>query len=58
MNAHFTNVLISGSRDYSEDLAAMKRTAERARKDPTYRRQLLIATGMYTKSGKLKKQFR
>jgi hypothetical protein len=58
MNANFTHPLITGTRDYSADLAAMKRTAARARKNPAYARKLILATGMYTKGGKLKKQFR
>ena len=39
-------------------LAAIRKEGERSRKDPVYARQQLIATGMYTKSGKIKKQFR
>ena len=39
-------------------LEAIRKTMERARKDPAYERSLLLATGMYTKSGKIKKQFR
>ena len=58
MKANFTHPLITGTRDHSADPAAMKRTADRARKDPAYRMKLLLATGMYTKTGKLKKQFR
>ena len=45
-------------RDTEIRLAAMKRASERADKDPAYSLKLLIGTGMYTKTGKLKKQFR
>lgn len=44
-------------RDTELRLAAMKRASERADKDPAYSLKLLIGTGMYTKTGKLKKQF-
>ena len=58
MNANFTNPLITGCRDYSKDLAAMRRTAAKADKDPAYALTLLARNPMFTKSGKLKKQFR
>ena len=45
-------------RDTDIRLAAMKRVAARAKKDPAYSLKLLIGTGMHTKTGKLKKQFR
>lgn len=37
---------------------AMRKDGKKARNDPAYARQQLIATGMYTKTGKIKKQFR
>lgn len=57
MNGHFTYPLIIGTRDYPADPAAMKRTAARVRKASIYRMKLLLATGMNTKTGGLKKQF-
>ncbi|GDY23848.1 hypothetical protein LBMAG56_51950 [Verrucomicrobiota bacterium] len=45
-------------RDTDLRLAAMKRVTARAKKDPAYSLKLLIGTGMHTKTGKLKKQFR
>ena len=45
-------------RDTDLRLAAMKRASARAKKDPAYSLKLLIGTGMHTKTGKLKKQFR
>ena len=45
-------------RDTDLRLAAMKRVAAKAKNNPTYARELLFGTGMYTKAGKLKKQFR
>jgi hypothetical protein len=60
MKPKFTNSFfgLAGPRDYSQDLAAMKRTAAKADKDPAYSMKLILMTGMYTKTGKLKKQFR
>ena len=46
------------ARDTEIRLAAMKRVSDKADKDPAYSLKLLIGTGMYTKTGKLKKQFR
>ena len=45
-------------RDTDLRLAAMKRVAAKAKNNPAYARELLFGTGMYTKAGKLKKQFR
>lgn len=36
----------------------IKEATERAKRDPKYARTLLISTGMYTKTGRLKKRFR
>lgn len=58
MSANFTDPLIAGTRDYAKDLAAMKRAAARAKKDPAFALKLLSANPMFTKSGKLKRQFR
>ena len=59
MNATLAHpfIAISNTRDYAKDLAAMKRTAAKAKKDPAYAMRLVLSTGMYTKAGKLKKQF-
>ena len=48
----------AAQRDTEACLAGMKRVAAKAEKDPAYSLELLIRTGMYTKTGKLKKQFR
>ena len=58
MNANFTHPFITGSRDYKKDLAAMKRTAAKADKDPVFALKLLASNPMHTRTGKLKKQFR
>jgi hypothetical protein len=58
MNANMNLPLVSGTRDYAKDLAAMKRSAARADKDPAFALKLLASNPMFNKSGKLKKQFR
>ena len=60
MSAILTNLFNAnpGIRDYSKELAGMKRTIAKADKDPAYAMKLILMTGMYTKTGKLKKQFR
>lgn len=58
MNAAVLSPILSGKNEVRATLTAMRKTMERARKDPAYGRELLLATGMYTKSGKIKKQFR
>lgn len=60
MKATFNHpfVALGGPRGYSKKLAAMKRTAAKADNDPAYSMKLILMTGMYTKLGKLKKQFR
>jgi hypothetical protein len=58
MTTNFTNSFLTGTRDYSKDLAAMKRTAAKADKDPAFALKLLASNPMHTKTGKLKKQFR
>jgi hypothetical protein len=58
MNANFTHSFLTGTRDYSKDLAAMKRAAAKADKDPAFALKLLTSNPMFTKTGKLKKQFR
>ncbi len=57
MNAPLTHPLFTASPDYAKDLAAMKRTAAKAKKDPAYAMKLILSSGMHTKAGKLKKQF-
>lgn len=37
---------------------AIRKATERVKTDKEYARQLLFATGMYTKTGKLKRRFR
>lgn len=49
---------LSMEAEAKRSLAAMKRTASAAKKDPALRRRLLLAGGMHTKNGQLKKQFR
>ena len=44
--------------DHKKELAALKRAIAKSNKDPGDALKALIATGMYSKSGKLKKQFR
>lgn len=44
--------------DVEASLQAMNRTMERARKDKAFAFELLLATGMYTKTGQIKKRFR
>jgi len=58
MSADFTHPFVTGTRDYAKDLAAMKRAAARAKIDPAFRLKLFQANPMFTKAGKLKKQFR
>lgn len=58
MRAEIDHRFLTGSRDYSKDLAAMKRSADRAKTDPAFRLKLFQANPMFTKAGKLKKQFR
>lgn len=36
----------------------IKEAGERAKRDPEYAKKLLMSTGMYTKTGRLKKRFR
>ena len=57
MKTTFNHPFVTATHDYAKDLAAMKRTAAKADKDPAFARQLLAANPMFTKSGKLKKQF-
>ena len=49
---------LSTSEEVKRSLAAMRKTLAMARKDPALSRELLVATGMHTKSGRLKKRFR
>ena len=44
--------------DVEASLLAMRKTMERARKDKAFAFELLLATGMYTKTGQIKKRFR
>ncbi len=50
--------VLTSKSDVRDTLAAIRKGMKRASKDPAYGRELLLATGMYTKSGKIKKQFR
>ncbi len=58
MSANYTLPRIAGTRDYAKDLAAMKRAAAKADKDPALAVRLLAGNPMFTKAGKLKKKFR
>ena len=58
VNFNHPFLALGSPRDFTKKLAAMKRTAAKADKDPAYSMKLILMTGMYTKSGKLKKQFR
>jgi hypothetical protein len=58
MNATFTYQPMTTREDVARTLEAIRKCDERVRNDPVYARQRLIATGMYTKTGKIKKQFR
>ena len=44
--------------DVEASLQAMNKTMERARKDKAFALELLVATGMHTKTGRIKKRFR
>lgn len=58
MKAIVLSPMFTDKSEAQATLEAMRKTMARARKDPAYGRELLLATGMYTKSGKIKKQFR
>ena len=58
MNVNLVSSPLTTRDTVRQTLAAIRKSDERARKDPEYARTSLIATGMYTKSGKIKKQFR
>ena len=60
MNPNFNLISrpLTTEQQVKETIAAMEKSMERARKDPAYGMEILLATGMYTKSGKIKKQFR
>jgi len=44
--------------DVAASLHAMNKTMDRARKDKAFALELLVATGMHTKTGRIKKRFR
>jgi hypothetical protein len=58
MKPNFNHPFVTGTRDYAKDLAAMKRSAEKAKIDPAFRLKLFQANPMFNKAGKLKLQFR
>ncbi len=45
-------------REFRKTIAAMKRVAAKAKKDPAYALDFLIKAGIVTKGGKLKKPYR
>ncbi len=45
-------------KEYNALMKKIKETTERVKKDPEYAKKILMLTGMYTKTGKLKKRFR
>ena len=58
MNINLVSPSLTSKKDIEDTLEALRFAGERSAKDPSYARRLLLATGMYTKSGKIKKQFR
>lgn len=44
--------------EYNALMKKIKEATERAKRDPEYARKLLMLTGMYTPTGRLKKRFR
>jgi hypothetical protein len=58
MKIYIISPSLSSKKDIADTLGALRFAGERSAKDPSYARRLLLATGMYTKSGKIKKQFR
>lgn len=42
----------------AKEIQNIQKVAERAKRDPELAKRLLLRTGMYTPTGKLKKQFR
>ena len=58
MNMNFLSPQHSAKEVADETMEALRKARERAAKDPAYGMKLLLSTGMYTKSGKIKKQFR
>lgn len=45
-------------KEYNALMKKIKEAGDRVKRDPEYALKLLISTGMYTKTGKLKKRFR
>jgi len=45
-------------KEYNALMKKIKEATKRAGKDPEYARKILMATGMYTPTGRLKKRFR
>ena len=45
-------------KEYNALMKKIKESTKRAARDPEYAKKILMSTGMYTKTGKLKKRFR
>ncbi len=45
-------------KEYNALMKKIKEATKRVAKDPEYAKKLLMSTGMYTKTGRLKKRFR
>ena len=58
MNVNLIHPPLTSKKDFDETMRALRIARERASKDPAYALDLLYRTGMYTKTGKIKKQFR
>jgi hypothetical protein len=50
--------LLNTNMDHKREVSALKRAIAKADKEPGAALKMLVATGMYTRAGKLKKQFR
>lgn len=50
--------IVSTPQDYKDLEASMLQTLERVKQDRSFALELLYGTGMYTKDGKLKEEFR
>ena len=58
MNVNLATGPMLGMIDYKHELTVMKRAIAKRPKDRETALKWLASTGMYTKTGKLKKQFR
>ena len=58
MKVKFNDIFLMGRVDYKKEVADMKRAIAKLPKDRETALKMLVATGMHTKTGRLKKQFR